>query len=182
MTTLRLLTLLLAVCAGSPAWAEPLFRVESGRIFLPPLPDSQVTARDPGPPGQNCISVWASLSLDGKPLAADDQISIRRGDICPFASEIYPGRQLIVEGLDARKRRLFVTFADDPRWFIHESVGPGGDLKLEGMGRRNDSPIPLKFRVPVTDRLTRLRVWEIDEETKAHRLGEIAWLVPDEAP
>ena len=127
-------------------------------------------------PDPVCVDVFATVQLTGAPPKAEDEIIARAGAKCPFAEEIQPHRQLIVEGLDAKGQRLFAVVSVDPRWSIHESVAPDGKLSLEKMGREPADSTYVDFRAPIDARLKKLRVWQIDQTTlKPKAIGDIPW-------
>jgi|GEM_PF-5330518 len=236
----RALALSLVVLASGPAWAaEPLFRVEGNRAYIPPPPgtptrnfdveysDAQpwkggkaafedlkwrafpepvtlvsvdekkhairITTTEealsnfgqvpaeffslaPKAPALDCEGVFAAVRVSGPPLEADDVPSIKKAGICPFAAEFNSSRQLIVEGLDKRGKRLFVALSDDPRWSINESIGADGKIQLEGMGRKAEPSTYVSFRAPIDERLKALRVWQVDDNGKPFRLGDdVRW-------
>lgn len=152
-------------------------RIETTRTGRASLDNAgaEIRALDAAKPEPDCVWVVAPLTLGkGRPDPAGEIVT-RGGAVCPFAARVYPHRELIVEGLDARGRRLFATVTDDPRWRIIESLDPDGRLKLEAMGRREEAAFSVKFRMPITDRLVRLRVWRLDDKSKASALGDIPW-------
>lgn len=230
----------LAVLASGQAWsAEPLFKVEHGRPYIPPPPGTptrsfDVEYDDTQPwrggkaafadlqarafperltlvsvdetkhsirittteqalssfglvpaeffslaakaPELDCLTIFADVRVFGPPLEADDVPSTSKAGICPFAQEFNSYRQLIVEGLDGRGRRLFVSLSDDPRWYINETVGADGALQNTGMGRKAEASTYVSFRAPVDDRLKSLRVWQVDDKGKPFRLGDdVSW-------
>lgn len=127
-------------------------------------------------PELQCFTVYASPPPRAGSEDVDDGILMRAGAPCPPGIQLYPQRQLVVEGLDERGRRLFATAADDPRWRIVESVSPSGQLGLESMGRTEALPDSVNFRADVTPALRLLRVWQIDHEGRARALVDIPWV------
>ncbi|MET0272664.1 MAG: hypothetical protein ABW360_06705 [Phenylobacterium sp.] len=152
-------------------------RVQATRYGMETLAsrDMVVTRVGPEPPEPTCSSVFADVRLSKDAPVETEGPSVRGGAVCPFATEIQPHRQLLVEGLGQGGKRLFVALSDDPRWSIGESVTPQGTLKLEQMGRAAPASTYVQFRAVIDARLRRLRVWQIDDTGAARAIGEVAW-------
>jgi len=123
---------------------------------------------EPIKPEMECSSVFAETARGG-------EIIRRSGDVCPFGAEINPERHLIVEGLDRTEARLFAALSDDPRWSINESFGPDGKIALLSQGRSAGLPDYVNFRAVVDERLSKLRVWQVDAKGDVKKLTDIPW-------
>lgn len=137
--------------------------------------DMKITPTGPDVPEPECSSVFADVALSKEAKASLERPNVRGGAVCPFATEIYPHRNLLVEGLDRKGKRLFVALSDDARWSVSETITPEGNLKLDHMGRDAPSSTYVQFRAVIDAHLRKLRVWEIGEDGQAKALGDVEW-------
>lgn len=142
--------------------------------------DATVTRVGPDKADPLCSSVFAPFRLSAAAPPETLRPSATSGARCPDAAEVNPERQLIVEGLDRRARRLFAAVSDDPRWSISESIDPSGGLQLVSRGRKPAVSTYVMFRAPIDARLARLRIWQIDvpggTRAGARAIGDIEWI------
>lgn len=157
--------------------ASRTIRVRATRYGMETLAsnDMKITLTGSDVPEPQCSTVFADVALSKEASTSLERPSVRGGAVCPFASEIYPHRSLLVEGLGGKGERLFVALSDDARWSINETITPQGDLKLDHMGRDAPSSTYVQFRAVIDARLRKLRVWQIEEDGRAKALGDVAW-------
>jgi hypothetical protein len=122
-----------------------------------------------------CTTVWATPAQPG---IGAGQIKTRPNDPCPYAQEFLNDRELVVEGLDRRGRRLFLAKSFDSRWEVRETVDDQGAMRKLFEGRSPGVPIYLQFPAPVDERLNTLRVWQVDDRGVGHKVVDIPW-TPD---
>jgi len=93
---------------------------------------------------------------------------------CGYAEYIDPERMLLVEGLDAARKRLFVASSPDSRWHIYETVDDKGQFSLLGRGREESAITDVDFAAPIYDeRLSRLRIWQLNWKGKGKVIGTV---------
>ncbi len=132
-----------------------------------------VVGPETGATRETCIDMFVRFTIgaSGPPL---EEADVYRDRQCPLGEEIAPNRKLIIEGLDKRRHRLFVTASDDPRWGIYETVDENGKFKLLGMGRDEKKTTYVSFSAPpVGDRLTLLKIWQFDHKGKGKVIATI---------
>jgi hypothetical protein len=163
MPTLRWLPAWALILAADSAAARPPVRLDDGRILM-----AMMTNTAP------CLKAFIGFDIGKTGPAKDDPI-VRASDYCPAAEPVDPERELVVEGVDRRGRRLFVALSDDPRWHIYEGADAQGNIRLLRRGRDPDPSTYVDFRAPIDDRLARLLIWQVDEDAKGRIIATIIW-------
>lgn len=123
-----------------------------------------------GPSG-SCRSVTVSLVLPGGSAQEPDYLGHATG--CPGPEIVNPDEHLVIEGLDRRGRRLWVTRGWDSR-FARAPLAPDGS----GHGPSAMSADPVvttSIEVPVTRRIAWLRWYQVDPGHELRLLGVSRW-------
>ncbi|HYJ30521.1 MAG TPA: hypothetical protein VEW25_09300 [Allosphingosinicella sp.] len=144
---------------------------------LPVLRDTPGGVYLDGPSG-SCRSVTVSLVLPGGRAEEPDYLGHAVG--CPGPEIVNPDEHVVIEGLDRRGRRLWVTRGWDSR-FARPPLAPGGG----GHGPSVTSADPLVttvIEVPVTRRIAWLRWYQVEPGHQLRLLGVSRWRPVRERP
>lgn len=121
----------------------------------------------------DCVDLFVSFKI-GATAPPTESVTTRAGAPCPWSEVVDPERQLVVEGLDRRGKRLYAVLADDPRWRVHESADEQGHLQLLRRGREAAPSAYVRFQAPdVGGRLRRLKIWQFGSDGRGAPIAVI---------
>ena len=122
---------------------------------------------------RSCSDVLATLVLSGPGASRVEEV--RADELCPAADELLPREHLLVQGLDASGRQLWLARADDPRFYRFEDLSEGGRRET---GQHDEPELTTDFHAPVTPDLAALRWYEVTPDGALRRIGEMPWSSP----
>lgn len=124
---------------------------------------------------KECTKALVFLDLDLNDAERAASAQTYGSEPCPGAQIATPQQKLVLEGLDEKGRRLWVTVADDPRWTHAEAIGAEGEFETIFAGQLPVPVLHASFVAPIKSNLRRIAWHEVRKDWTSRKLGESEW-------
>lgn len=122
-------------------------------------------------PEERCVSLLAILPAEGAPAPSGEVFGPK---LCPPATRVTPGENLLVVGLDAEDRSLWTAIGDNSRFYRLEDLASGDDPLVQ-TGEHPDGPYVSTLVAPTLEGLARLRWFAVGADGSLEQIGEGDW-------